>query len=168
MCHPHVALSSLHGMYMYKCRLLYNKFIPCSFHAGGCLVVAEESDQSNACHAISHCTMSQETLAGVYKWTNSLLGHPLIQVPSRCSNYLENLSFHFPSTFALFAQVLVWVVMSLLPLVAGGRSRFRAESEAAVGFAGMEELPLEAFPDAEEDLEEGSDTPWHGLFVCLS
>lgn len=128
-------------------------------------MVAEESDQSNACHAISHrCTMSQETLAGVNKWANSLLGHPLIQVPRRCSNYFEKLSFHFPSTFALFAQVLVWVVMSLLPLVAGGRSRFRAESEAAVGFAGMEELPLEAFPDAEEEFEEGSDSPWHGLF----
>ncbi|XP_016417322.1 artemin-like [Sinocyclocheilus rhinocerous] len=107
---------------------------------GGSLVVAEESDQSNACHAISHrCTLSQETLAGVYKWANSLLGHPLI-------------------------QVLVWVVMALLPLVAGGRSRFRAESEAAVGFAGMQELPLEVFPDAEEELEEGSDSPWHGLF----
>lgn len=152
-------------MYMYNCRLLYNKVIPCSFHAGGSLVVAEESDQSNACHAISHrCTMSQETLAGVNKWANSLLGHPLIQVPRRCSNYFEKLSFHFPSTFALFAQVLVWVVMSLLPLVAGGRSHFRAESEAAVGFAGMEELPLEAFPDAEEEFEEGSDSPWHGLF----
>ncbi|KAI2667434.1 Artemin [Labeo rohita] len=79
---------------------------------GGSLVVAEESDQSNACHAISHrYIMSQETLA-----------------------------------------------------VAGDRSRFRAESEAAVGFAGMEELPLEAFPDAEEEFEEGSDSPWHGLF----
>ncbi|RXN25864.1 hypothetical protein ROHU_021211 [Labeo rohita] len=68
-------------------------------------------------------------------------------------------------------QVLVWVVMSLLPLVAGDRSRFRAESEAAVGFAGMEELPLEAFPDAEEEFEEGSDSPWHGdelLFLFIS
>lgn len=60
--------------------------------------------------------------------------------------------------------MLVWVGMSLLPLVAGGRSRFQAESEAAVGFAGLEELPLEAFPDAEEELEEGSDSPWHSLF----
>lgn len=57
-------------------------------------------------------------------------------------------------------------MMSLLPLVAGGRSRFQAESEAAVGFAGagVEELSLEAFPNIEEELEEGSDSPWHGLF----
>ncbi|XP_059418801.1 glial cell line-derived neurotrophic factor-like isoform X1 [Carassius carassius] len=61
-------------------------------------------------------------------------------------------------------QVLVWVVMSLLSLVAGSRSRFQAEYEAAVGFAGMVELPLEAFPDTEEELEEDSDSPWHGLF----
>lgn len=155
------------GMYLYNFRSLYNKAIPCSFHAGGSLVVAEELDQSNASHAISHKrTMSQETLAGVYKRPNSLLGHPLIQVTWRCSNYCEKLSFQLASTFALFAQVLVWVVMSLLPLVAGGRSRFQAESEAAVGFAGagVEEPPLEAFPNIEEELEEGSDSPWHGLF----
>lgn len=60
--------------------------------------------------------------------------------------------------------MLVWVVMSLLPLVAGSRSRFQTESEAVVGFAGMVELPLEAFPDTEEELEEDSDSPWHGLF----
>nr|XP_055059842.1 artemin-like [Misgurnus anguillicaudatus] len=63
-------------------------------------------------------------------------------------------------------QVFVWVVMSLLPLVAGGRSGFRAESEVAVGFvgAGVEEPPLETLPDTEEDIEGGSDSPWHGLF----
>ncbi|XP_051554316.1 glial cell line-derived neurotrophic factor-like [Myxocyprinus asiaticus] len=63
-------------------------------------------------------------------------------------------------------QVCVWVVMSLLPLVAGGRSGFRAESETAVGLlsAGMEEPPLETLPDIEEEIEEGSDSPWHDLF----
>lgn len=75
---------------------LYNKAIPCSFHAGGSLVVAEDLDQSNASHAISHKrTMSQETLAGVYKRANSLLGHPLIQVTLRCSNYCENCPFNW-------------------------------------------------------------------------
>ncbi|XP_057189536.1 glial cell line-derived neurotrophic factor [Triplophysa rosa] len=63
-------------------------------------------------------------------------------------------------------QVLVWVVMSLLPLVAGGRSGFRTESEVAVGFigTGVEEPPLETLPDIEEDIDEGSDSPWQGLF----
>ncbi|XP_051556459.1 artemin-like [Myxocyprinus asiaticus] len=63
-------------------------------------------------------------------------------------------------------QVFVWVVMSLLPLVARGRSGFRAESEAAVGLlsGGAEEPPLEALPDIEEKIEEGSDSPWHDLF----
>lgn len=63
-------------------------------------------------------------------------------------------------------QVLVWVVMSLLPLVAGGRSGFRTESEVAVAFigAGVEEPPIETLPDIEEDIDEGSDSPWQGLF----
>ncbi len=116
---------------------IINSFLVLSMQVGVWWWLRSQIRAMPAMPSSVRCTMSQETLAGVYKWTNSLLGHPLIQVPSRCSNYLENLSFHFPSTFALFAQVLVWVVMSLLPLVAGGRSRFRAESEAAVGFAGM-------------------------------
>ncbi|XP_051990461.1 artemin-like [Xyrauchen texanus] len=63
-------------------------------------------------------------------------------------------------------QVFVWVVMSLLPLVARGRSGFRAESEAAVGLlgTGVVEPPLEALPDIEEKIEEGSDSTWHDLF----
>lgn len=78
----------------------------------------------------------------------------------------NGLAFNYPSISALFVQVLIWVVMSLLPLVAGGRSGFRAESEIAVGFvgAGVEEPPLETLPDVEEDIDEGSDSPWHGLF----
>ncbi|KAA0719036.1 Artemin Precursor [Triplophysa tibetana] len=63
-------------------------------------------------------------------------------------------------------QVLLWVVMSLLPLVAGGRSGFRTESEVEVAFigAGVEEPPIETLPDIEEDIDEGSDSPWQGLF----
>ncbi|XP_051985335.1 artemin-like [Xyrauchen texanus] len=63
-------------------------------------------------------------------------------------------------------QVFVWVVISLLPLVAGGRSGFQAESEAAVGLlsAGVEEPPLETLPDIEDEIKEDSDSPWHDLF----
>ncbi|XP_056322094.1 artemin isoform X1 [Danio aesculapii] len=92
---------------------------------------------------------------GVWWWPRSQIG-AMPSMPSVTSEPCQRRRW----------QVLVWVVMSLLPLVAGGRSRFRAESEAAVGFgaAGVEDPPLEAFPDVEEELEEGSDSPWHGLF----
>ncbi|TRY85250.1 hypothetical protein DNTS_003556 [Danionella cerebrum] len=61
-------------------------------------------------------------------------------------------------------QVLVWVVMSLLPLVAGGRSRQAVESVVEFASVGEDEPPLEAFPDLEEDLGDNGESPWHGFF----
>nr|XP_005163400.2 artemin-like isoform X1 [Danio rerio] len=98
------------------------------------------------------CSLMQ---VGVWWWPSSRIG-AMPSMPSVTSEPCQRRRW----------QVLVWVLMSLLPLVAGGRSRFRVESEAAVGFgaAGVDDPPLEAFPDVEEELEEGSDSPWHGLF----
>ncbi|XP_073789136.1 uncharacterized protein artnb [Danio rerio] len=112
--------------------------------------------EARGCTDLARLKLSiSERTVGVWWWPSSRIG-AMPSMPSVTSEPCQRRRW----------QVLVWVLMSLLPLVAGGRSRFRVESEAAVGFgaAGVDDPPLEAFPDVEEELEEGSDSPWHGLF----
>ncbi|XP_055738848.1 artemin-like [Salvelinus fontinalis] len=67
-------------------------------------------------------------------------------------------------------KVLLWVVVSLLPLVEGARmgAGLEADSVQAVGLVGgMGERQLpDTLPEVDEEQEEKSDpySPWHGLY----
>ena len=67
----------------------------------------------------------------------------------------------------LFPQMVLWVLVSLLPLVVGERPWFREDSEDAVGLvsAVLDEQPFETLPQEEDEMGDGDGhSPWQSLF----
>lgn len=67
----------------------------------------------------------------------------------------------------LFKQMVVWVLVSLLPLVVGERPGFRKDPVDAVGLVTtmLDEQPFDALPEEEEEMGDGdSHSPWHNIF----
>ncbi|XP_017578119.2 artemin [Pygocentrus nattereri] len=64
-------------------------------------------------------------------------------------------------------KMVLWVLVSLLPLVVGERPGFREGPEGAVGLvsATLDEQPLDNLPQEEEEMGDGdSHSPWQSLF----
>ncbi|XP_030629445.1 uncharacterized protein artnb [Chanos chanos] len=66
-------------------------------------------------------------------------------------------------------KVVLWVVVSLLPLVTGDRNVLRADPQADVDLDGVlvdKQHLIETLAKVEDELEERSDShsPWHNLF----
>lgn len=67
----------------------------------------------------------------------------------------------------LFMQMVVWVLVSLLPLVVGERPGFREDPVDAVGLVTtmLDEQPFDALPEEDEEMGDGdSHSPWHNVF----
>ncbi|KAG9278846.1 artemin-like [Astyanax mexicanus] len=64
-------------------------------------------------------------------------------------------------------KMVVWVLVSLLPLVVGDRPGFRVDSEDPVGLVSvmLDEQPFDTLPQEEEEMGDGENHfPWQSIF----
>lgn len=63
--------------------------------------------------------------------------------------------------------MVVWVLVSLLPLVVGDRPGFGEDPVDAVGLVTtmLDEQPFDALPEEDEEMGDGDGySPWHNVF----